>query len=106
MPGRVPKQVAARATERASEVTPTSSALDTVDRRIIELLRVGQQVREDAGVALRPCAVIELLRVRQQVPPPAHLLRRQIARVVPDAGFAVGVELGRTEALRPTAPSP
>ena len=56
MPGRVPKQVAARATERANEVTPTSSALDTVDRRIIELLqRDGRRpygaIAEDVGLS-------------------------------------------------------
>jgi len=56
MPGRVPKQVAKRATERASEVTPTSSALDTVDRRIIELLqRDGRRpygaIAEDVGLS-------------------------------------------------------
>ena len=56
MPARVPKQVAARATERANEVTPTSSALDTVDRRIIELLqRDGRRpygaIAEDVGLS-------------------------------------------------------
>ena len=56
MPARVPKQVAARATERANEVTPTSSALDTVDRRSIELLqRDGRRpygaIAEDVGLS-------------------------------------------------------
>lgn len=56
MPGRAPKRVAARATERSSEVTPTSSALDAVDRRIIELLqRDGRRpygaIAEDVGLS-------------------------------------------------------
>lgn len=56
MPGRAQKRVAARATERSSEVTPTSSALDAVDRRIIELLqRDGRRpygaIAEDVGLS-------------------------------------------------------
>jgi len=56
MPGRAQKRVAARATERANEVTPTSSVLDSVDRRIIELLqRDGRRpygaIAEDVGLS-------------------------------------------------------
>ena len=56
MPGRVPKKVAPRATPLSSEVVPTSSALDSVDRRIIELLqRDGRRpygaIAEDVGLS-------------------------------------------------------
>ena len=56
MPGRVPKKVAPRATPTSSEVVPTSSALDAVDRRIIELLqRDGRRpygaIAEDVGLS-------------------------------------------------------